>query len=79
MEAKVPYAGKEESMRKHKCVYDMDGGPCRICGVTFVEKASQKCACGKPGTMRVHNRLKAGVHCDACWEKLVTECTQRSW
>jgi hypothetical protein len=68
-------------MKKHKCdTGGMDGGPCRICGRTYVERATpMKCACGKQGTMRVHNGLKSGVHCDACWEKLVTECTQRSW
>jgi len=35
--------------------------------------------CGKPGKQREDKGLAAGIHCDECWEKLVTECRKRSW
>lgn len=28
---------------------------------------------------RIDNGLTAGDHCDECWQKMVTECRQRSW
>jgi len=38
-----------------------------------------KCVCGKKGTERIDNGLKAGIHCDACWEKLISDCRMRSY
>jgi len=35
--------------------------------------------CGKPGKPRVDNGLPSGIHCDECWNELVTECRKRSW
>lgn len=35
--------------------------------------------CGKPGKPRVDNGLRAGTHCDPCWDELVTDCRKRSW
>ena len=32
-----------------------------------------------PGTRRIDNGLDAGVHCDACNEKMVQECRSKSW
>ncbi len=39
---------------------------CNTCGKTF-------------GAPRVDNGLAAGIHCDACWNEMLTECRSRSW
>ena len=39
----------------------------------------KKCICGKEGLLRTDNGLKAGVHCDECWDRIVSECRCRSW
>ena len=46
--------------------------------ITGEQKAVQ-CACGKPGSSREDNGVAAGVHCDECWEVLVSGCRVRSW
>jgi hypothetical protein len=33
----------------------------------------------KPGKKRVDNGLVAGIHCDDCWDEMVTRCRSRSW
>jgi len=33
----------------------------------------------KPGRDRVDCGLDAGIHCDECWEELVSECRKKSW
>jgi len=39
----------------------------------------ETCSCGEPGKTRVDNGLPAGVHCDECWNKLVTDARKQSW
>jgi len=45
----------------------------------MMKELSNSCACGKPGTERIDNGLKAGIHCDVCWEKLISDCRMRSY
>jgi hypothetical protein len=45
----------------------------------FPYAALFKCRCGQPGKPRIDEGLSAGVHCDACWEKLKQDCRSRSW
>jgi hypothetical protein len=35
--------------------------------------------CNNSGRERKDNGLAAGVHCDGCWDKMLSECRQRSW
>lgn len=36
--------------------------------------------CGNDkGIHRMDGGLPAGCHCDACWEKMVSDCRSRSW
>lgn len=46
-----------------------------------MEKREQVCQTCKqrPGRERRDNGLRAGVHCDECWERMVRECRSRSW
>jgi hypothetical protein len=55
--------------------------PSKKCkGKYFSLRPSLRCReCGKEGVERVDKGLAAGVHCDPCWEKLVSECRKRSW
>jgi len=50
-------------------------------GFTVFIRSPTKCqTCGKPGGVpRVDKGLKAGTHCDKCWESLVSEARSRSW
>lgn len=66
-------------------------GKCPKCGATYPVLNGNphqcrcdpmkvlKCACGKPGQLRIDNGLIAGVHCDECWDRMVAECRSRSW
>jgi hypothetical protein len=33
----------------------------------------------KRGEPRIDNGIKAGVHCDECWNKMLIDCRKRSW
>ena len=37
------------------------------------------CACGKDGLPREHHGVKAGIHCDECWESLLDDYGKQSW
>lgn len=43
-----------------------------------VEKV-KRCICGATGEERTDRGLKAGVHCDSCWENMVSDCRKQSW
>lgn len=38
-----------------------------------------KCSCGKPGRIRYDNDLKAGYHCDECWNSLLSDARTKSY
>jgi len=44
-----------------------------------VRKEITTCKCGKPGKLQYDNGLSCGVHCDECFEKMVSDCRKRSW
>lgn len=46
--------------------------------VTIKKTTCDTCK-SQPGTSRVDNGLAAGIHCDACWEKLVADARSRGW
>ncbi len=61
--------GKEATVEQLECV-----------AVTEEGKGMRCDTCGNDrGRPRVDNGLKAGTHCDGCWEKMVTEARSRSW
>ena len=31
------------------------------------------------GIPRVDGGLSAGIHCDECWDEMISSCRQRSW
>ena len=35
--------------------------------------------CTNLGKERYDNGLYSGIHCDSCWEQMVSECRKRSW
>lgn len=37
------------------------------------------CSCGKPGKARTDNGLWCGVHCDQCFDEMISDCRWRSW
>ena len=43
------------------------------------ERGIELCSCGKEGRERWDNGLAVGVHCDTCYEQMITECRRRSW
>ena len=43
------------------------------------KKSADECRCGKHGEPRTDNGLPCGVHCDECFEKMVSECRSSSW
>ncbi len=61
----------EKTTIRTKSLYDASSG--------LKKKLKKKCSCGKEGTKRVDNGLKAGIHCDKCWEKLILDCRSRSY
>lgn len=44
-------------------------GPCE----SYVTINHQYNRCSNKGHGRIHNQLRAGIHCDPCWNKLLTE------
>jgi len=44
-----------------------------------IRKEITTCKCGKPGKLQYDNGLSCGVHCDDCFEKMVSDCRRRSW
>jgi hypothetical protein len=43
---------------------------------TTCSTCKQKKADARP---RSDNGLEAGTHCDACWNKMISDCRSRSW
>ena len=35
--------------------------------------------CSALGKRRIDRSLDSGIHCDLCWENLVSSCRSRSW
>jgi len=35
--------------------------------------------CKEQGTRRTDNGLDSGIHCNGCWDKMLSECRTRSW
>jgi len=44
-----------------------------------VRKEITTCKCGKSGKLQYDNGLSCGIHCDECFEKMVSDCRKRSW
>ena len=81
----------QRTTRKTRTMSDHSQGKCPKCGATYPVLNGHphqcrcdpmkvlKCACGKPGQLRIDNGLVAGIHCDECWDRMVAECRSRSW
>jgi len=50
-----------------------------ICNSYIRDKNGERVRCSNEGSDRYDNGLPAGHHCDSCWEKMVSDCRQRSW
>ena len=46
---------------------------------SFVNEGGKIMQCNNPGKKRYDNGLYAGIHCDACWDKLIYTARQKSW